>query len=1162
MSFQTCDYNTNIIFGFALRPNINLENLFMSNIHFSPNSQKLPDYALNHPTNSPFEKHNIRFRIEGKYLTDFTDKGIERFIEKNFNDKTGFLFGWGGTDLEFKEVKAFIQQVAANADKLQGVTFDLADPELGLLDNDDIGVKDIQHSFNLTLDKAPGKSASEVAFVDATDAKYDFKEATKAEKSAHGKYQKAHKAHKSVVKEYEKAKKARDKIAKRIGGSAVQKLAEMDNRLAQIKEEKSALEQEIKEAKLRSTNADMLPSRLKSKIEAAEKQLSEASPEDKDAISKELDTLKAQYREARSLKYEIRGMEDELKALNDESKGIHKELNKNHGFWSFLGGGSDLKDLREANRKMEQAKVRMDNSEEALNEVKADWQHAVERRQAVESGKSLAELDAAEKPAQEAPEPPPTADGPEAPATPPAADGPETPATPPAAEGPETPATPSAADGPDAPAPPQGPAAVDNPPAAAAPDLALEQTVQQLLSADLSTQIEMLNNIPPEKRMDFLRINHDYILAGNDNNPLSLTAEDHATLKGLQPQSTALLKVAFSTWGKGAWDSYMQMLSEQGKDDQKAGLESLLDAPNFVPTLEASDPLPQGVAPSAPPAAEPEAPATPPATPAAPAVDAAPPAAPPTPPPASETIVPGPQPANPGVQSAPMPPPPPRPAQPNEAPPVPPATPDAPPAAPPATPPAADADLRPPANLPAEPATPPVASAAEPPKVNNAPAPAANLSIEALVALEPDEQYNRFHELSESDQQALFAQLPPNGKTDLLFELIRRNTLQADGRAKLMANMSADEKEVAKQILTNTLAQPEFTDASMRSAAETLLTELGAAPAVAPAQPTPAPAGDLDVDAFLNLTPDEQIPQFLNLSLAQKQTVFNASPPDYKAEQLLALAVRTNDVQSRQALIAGLDANTKAQVSQVLQEAQASLANVPNVEPLTTGIAQVLSELGAASNAPAPATPPAAGEPSLDNIDLVGPTQPGTPPPTHAQGTPPKLEMKAQLDEIAALAKNKTYMGYGGVANPGKILELAEQVWNNGTQANRQAMAKLLVDEGLSKQLAGILSHSSVNNQDVATILTDSKFPLEKYMNTIDDSKSTIMLMALTDAFGNGNQAAAGAIEKTITAYMDGIDREGPIKKMKNDAVARGVWDKLPESLRKQADKMFNSWWN
>ena len=95
---------------------------------------------------------------------------------------------------------------------------------MGLFDDDKIKVKDIQHSFNLSLDKTPGKSASEVSFVDVTDASYDFSKVAKAEKSAHGKFKKASKAHKSTVKEFEKAKQAA--VVKQVDQGAVPNLFE------------------------------------------------------------------------------------------------------------------------------------------------------------------------------------------------------------------------------------------------------------------------------------------------------------------------------------------------------------------------------------------------------------------------------------------------------------------------------------------------------------------------------------------------------------------------------------------------------------------------------------------------------------------------------------------------------------------------------------------------------------------------------------------------------------------------------------------------------------------------------------------------------------------------------------------------------------------------
>src|SRR3990167_2834255 len=224
-------------------------------IQFSGNNRQVPDYVLNSPRENVFEKNNIRFRIDGQYLTDFSDKGIKNFIKENYNSKSGFLgglgLGWGGKDLEFKEVKAFIQAAASNADKLQGATFELTDPELGLFDDDDIKVRDIQHSFSLQFKDNLGKSSQEVSFVDATSASYDHRTASQAEKKAGEALKGVEKQNSKLVEGVTDAKQDRDKIAGRIGDDAVKKLAEIDGRLADIDGSISALDKDMRTTEAR-----------------------------------------------------------------------------------------------------------------------------------------------------------------------------------------------------------------------------------------------------------------------------------------------------------------------------------------------------------------------------------------------------------------------------------------------------------------------------------------------------------------------------------------------------------------------------------------------------------------------------------------------------------------------------------------------------------------------------------------------------------------------------------------------------------------------------------------------------------------------------------------------------------------------------------------------
>ncbi|PKL76065.1 MAG: hypothetical protein CVV27_12180 [Candidatus Melainabacteria bacterium HGW-Melainabacteria-1] len=143
----------------------------MDSIRFQASNQPpLRPEVLNHRTASPLTKNQIQFHIGSAYLRDFTPEGIERFISQNQPK---------GKDLSSDEVKTFIQRVAANAESAKNVSFDLADPQLGLFEDDGIAKRHLDGAFTLSVsDKAvlPAGQARNIRFVDVTSASYDLKQ--------------------------------------------------------------------------------------------------------------------------------------------------------------------------------------------------------------------------------------------------------------------------------------------------------------------------------------------------------------------------------------------------------------------------------------------------------------------------------------------------------------------------------------------------------------------------------------------------------------------------------------------------------------------------------------------------------------------------------------------------------------------------------------------------------------------------------------------------------------------------------------------------------------------------------------------------------------------------------------------------------------------------
>lgn len=1094
-------------------------------IQFSGNNRQVPDYVLNSPRENVFEKNNIRFRIDGQYLTDFSDKGIKNFIKENYNSKSGFLgglgLGWGGKDLEFKEVKAFIQAAAANADKLQGATFELTDPELGLFDDDDIKVRDIQHSFSLQFKDNLGKSSQEVSFVDATSASYDHRTASQAEKKTGESLKGVEKQNAKLVEGLKDATHDRDKIADRIGDDAVKKLAEIDGRLADIDDSIGALDKDMRSTEARLSQGHIEPA------------------------------------ERRELSLALRGMKAEREDLLKDKGKLNKELKEKHGFWSFLGGGSTLEDLRKANRAVEQAQKRLDAFKPQLNEAQAAHQRAIDRRKAVESGKSLAELDAAEKPAAEPAEP-------------------------------AAPAAPTGAA--DSPAP-AGPAAPTAPAAPAAPpDLALEQEVQKLLTTPPEQQLEALSKIPAEKRQAFLRIADDYIFAAQPDNPLGLPPADFEAVKQLKDNSATLRMNALLSW-PDSQDEYLsqrdnrikqQLLSQL--NEQRFAQQLTAQAQALKAKLEATAPKEEEI--TRPPSEEAIAPAAPsapaaPASPVAPAEPAAPvaPAAPTAPVTGAEPFPPSPTPPVSEVPAAPVSP--------------------------------TMIDLNGYLQLPKNEQLQRFRdlSPVDQDRLFKALSPQDKADVLLAVTTQQiDNQEMRARLIAsmspeEKGQIATFYQSLLQGTAGQAFSQTTELNLlisELGGKATvapLTAAPAAPVQPAAPTVADAPVsvpapATPVNTPAAPASPADVaagaadqapVLVEEPVAPKPAtpqpaapkPAAPTPAkPAAPaFNAAAFLELPADQALDTFPTLSKAQQKEVFKLYNDQAKTEILLALTLRTPDEAARGELIKTMTAEQKQESARILME---SLPGVQGYPDVAAGMTSVLNALGIAPDqvkptaapaspqpaapqpgAPAPAAPATPGSVDLSQLQIA-PATPGEP----QQQQAPKLDLSAELGELNKQLQNKTYFGYGGLAEPTKVSELAEKIWVNGTPANRNQLAKTLVDSGQAAELGRILGNLGVTDEEVLAVVTQPQFPASRFLKDIDDNRSFLILYSLSKAAANGNKPAQNLISSTIDQYMSGIDREKPIKRLKNQAMADGLWTKLPQDIRTKADKMLNSIWN
>lgn len=1082
----------------------------MPKVHLSGQNRNIPAHALNVPIKNTFEQSNIRFQVDGHYLTDMSDKGIEKFIKKHVNSKSGFLggigLGWGGKDLDVKEVKAFLQAVAANADKMENFTFDLKDPELGLYEDDDITLKDIQHSFQLEYETT-GSSNTSVSFVDAGGVQSDYKQAKTHETKQHETFKSAQQTHRTLQSELQSAQKSRDKIADRIGDKASQQLLETDNKLNQVN------------SRIEELNASIAD--VRSQLRGS------GTPQDRQ----------------QELRLMLRGMEQELKELKSDQKGLKAKLEDNHGFWSFVGGGSSLEDLREANAKVEKAQQALNDNKVVYDQARARWQEAVSQREGVESGKSWAEVHG------ETPAAPPPA----APSSPSPTGG-ATPATPTQPAAPDSPASPAPANDPPANNMPVTPAAPPTaPPNALA--VASENTLQQLLTLDPSQQLEALAQVPVEQRELVLKMADDYWVGGQPGNVFGLGQADFEAMQGLQQPVAALRLNALLSWEDSA-DTYLQSASDRSKADILAHLNQQLFDQQLAQQAEALKTRLSGPT---------DAPVSPAAAP-------------------EETL---PTQANPGVTAGPS----------------------------------SSAAL----NLNTYAALSPDAklqqfkslSPADQNTVFQAADPVGKVKVMATL-LSQGESSERVNilasSMSASDRQVAIQELsnvlaqtqgPAPQKTEL--NMVLGMLRQHNGTAPADAPPAAPATDVAPAAPAPGSPPPETPEVERPR----LVVEDGdAAPSVAPtlAPPTPsqsppvAPANESPAPVAAPVAEPEPSPEemgqallmelaklaqtataenpahlqaFAGLSTEDKSLVFKVASPDIQAELLFAIG-ETSQTEERQQVLNSLAPEQKAALGDFYGELLPAFG--AEDQEMVDAIRRFMTELGktppvAGSASPEPAQVPAAapqpvgGSQTLGQTVSVGPDAP-LQRPAPATGEMPRteggLDMSMKLEQLTQELNNKSWTG--GLMNSSLVNELVDQIWERGTQENRQNLAKLMVDEDQADKLSFLVVDYDHSFEKVAAVISAPNFPVKAFMAGVDkDDRAGLILSNMAELATQNNalgQAAKSFVMNTLAEYKDGIDREGPIESAKKTLQQNGRWEQLPVELSKEMDHILNTIWN
>lgn len=424
-----------------------MTNIPSSNVSFSPLQGSVADYVLNHPTASPFKKHNISFHIGGNYLNDFSDKGIKQFVKQN------------DSKLSFQEVGTFIQTAAANAPKLAGATFNLADPELGLGKKDDIKQEHIRTGFTLET-KSGTLPAKDVVFFDATKASFPLQDAEKAVKEAEQKVKGLERDLGKAQGNVEDAQYLRQRLVDFLGKDSPKDLAEKQSVV-------QSMEGKITELKADRGNYETYLKQL-------EEEHNSQSPNPPSGLDQN-----TRWQRIGQMKHAIRGLDLEIKDSEKALSDAKKSISAKQGPLNFMGVGNSLSELHDRNQNLNKAQTQLGQVRTQLDSARTVLKDAQDLRARILRGESIAQpqppVQAPAEPAKPEPAKPPVAQEPIAPkppldtkpepvviaptpTTPPVVAEPSVPAQPaPVAEQPTAPAQPPVAQEPVAPAPPSGP---------------------------------------------------------------------------------------------------------------------------------------------------------------------------------------------------------------------------------------------------------------------------------------------------------------------------------------------------------------------------------------------------------------------------------------------------------------------------------------------------------------------------------------------------------------------------------------------------------------------------------------------------------------------------------------------------------------------------------
>jgi len=147
-------------------------------------------------------------------------------------------------------------------------------------------------------------------------------------------------------------------------------------------------------------------------------------------------------------------------------------------------------------------------------------------------------------------------------------------------------------------------------------------------------------------------------------------------------------------------------------------------------------------------------------------------------------------------------------------------------------------------------------------------------------------------------------------------------------------------------------------------------------------------------------------------------------------------------------------------------------------------------------------------------------------------------------------------MYFGKLTQPEDVRATGVQIWLEGNVSDRVKLANILVDNSQSELLGRVMAHEETNPLEIAQVMSQPDFPVQGYMNGLDDNQAFLVLNSLSSVAVTGEPSSIGVISKTIQGYDRMIDREAPFDRLKNHHMAQGSWESLPASLRSDIDQL------